>query len=642
MYKFVSTLLILLICLAAFGPARGAVPAAHPQAAAALTQAEIQAFFDDYLGTQMTANHVAGATVSVVQGDQVIFTKGYGYADVAQGIPVDPEKTVFVLGSLSKVFTWTAVMQLVEQGKLDLNADVNTYLDFKIPATFTQPITIHHLMAHNTGFEEIRYEQMKAAGQPVTPLGEWLKMHIPARVRPPGQFSAYANYDTALAGYIVERVSGLSYDDYVEKNILAPLGMTHTSSRQPIPAALEADMTQSYAFANGNYQPQPNFNVTLDVAPAGSFRSTASDMALFMLAHLNDGSYNSATILQPATAQLMHQQSFSHDPRVNGMAHGLWEIDMNGQEIIGHAGSHFIFSSYLMLFPEHKLGVFVAVNSQGGTAFLGGQNYIVFEKAFVDHFFPQELPNLTPPADFAPRAGRFAGNYAMTMGKTETTPEKLMALLLSVDVQADANGLVVPMLGNARFIETEPLVFRQADDDTLLVFKEDSSGNITLAFLGSNAQTALIKNRWFETLTFNLALLGLWFILFSSFEITAGVRLYLRHKRHQPETASRLERTAQGVAGMAGFLGLLVLAGAFASIFNAYGLYVGDLPLWPFVQVFSVIVALLTLGMVIFTILAWVRRFWRAPGRIHYTLVTLSAVGLVWFMNFWNILGRGF
>jgi CubicO group peptidase (beta-lactamase class C family) len=647
MRKLIHSLLVLTVILAAFCPAFGGttpVQAAQPRirAGQSLDAAEMQAFFDGYLATQMSINHVAGATVSVVKDGQILFAKGYGYADVSQRIPVDPDKTVFILGSLSKLFTWTAVMQLVEQGKLDLNTDVNSYLDFKIPATYPQPITLNNLMAHSAGFEDNKFDQMAVTPETMTPLGNWLQTHIPARVYPPGQYSAYSNYGAALAGYIVARVSGMSYDAYIEKNILSPLAMTHTSSRQPFPALLEADMSLGYLFANGEYLPQPALNVTANVAPAASFRATAGDMARFMFAHLNDGRYGEASILQPATAQLMHKQSYTHDPRVNGMAHGFWEMDMNGQHILGHAGSHFSFNSIMMLFPEHKLGVFIATNSQGGMAFVGGQNYTIFEKAFADHFFPRDVPALTPPADFAQRAGSFSGSYHLTMGRSETTPEKLLALLMAVDVQADKNGLVVPALGNARFIEVEPFVFRQANDDTILIFKEDGAGKINLAYLGPNPQSALIKNHWFETPLFNLTLLGVWLALFLSFEIAAGVAFLNNRRNANTQSTNRLAHAAQVVAGFANVLVLLVLFGAFVSVFNTYGLYIGHLPLWAWIPVLSILVVPLALGMFGFTILAWGKRLWGIGGRIHYTLLTLSIFGAVWFMYFWNILGKSF
>jgi CubicO group peptidase (beta-lactamase class C family) len=604
---------------------------------------EVAAFFDEYLTAQMTANHVAGAVVAVVKDGQVLFTKGYGYADVAHNIPVDPDKTVFILGSLSKLFTWTAVMQLVEQGKFDLNADVNTYLDFQIPATYPEPITLNHLMAHNSGFEDNKFGQMEATAAQVVPLGEWLKTHIPARVRPAGQFSAYGNYGATLAGYIIERVSGLSYDDYVEKNILTPLGMAHTSSRQPIPVALSADLSQCYLFVKGVYQPQPILaDVALNVAPAGSFRSTASDMAQFMIAHLNDGRYGAANILQPATAQLMHRQSFSHDQHVNGMAHGFWELNLNGQRIIGHAGSHFIFNSFLMLMPEHHLGVFIATNSRGGSTFIS-DNYAAFGQAFVEHYFPKERPVLTPSPDFAQRSGRFNGSFHMTYNRSDSTPEKLLAMLMSLKIQADLDGLNVAMpSGKLHFVEVEPLVFREVKSGQRLAFHADANGAITQGFYDPFPLTALIKSRWFETPGFNLTLLGLCLILFLSVLISAPIAFVVQRKCANRLPPTRLASIARLVAVLLSLLSLLLLIGVFASLFNIYGLYTGNLPLWTFIPALSIIVALLALEMIGFTALAWTQRFWGLTGCIHYTLVTLAAVGFVWFMSFWNLLGKGF
>ncbi|MFZ6029036.1 MAG: serine hydrolase domain-containing protein [Chloroflexota bacterium] len=610
----------------------------------AFEAAEVESFFDDYLATQMPAHHVAGAMVAVVKDGQVLFTKGYGYADVAQGIPVDPEKTVFVLGSLTKLFTWTAVMQLAEQGKLDLDADINTYLDFELPATYPEPITLNHLMAHTAGFEDNLFAQMAATPEQLTPLGDWLKTHIPARVRPPGQMTAYANYGTTLAGYIIARVSGMSYDEYIEKNILSPLEMTHSSSRQPLPEALNAAMTQSYRYTNGNYQPQPALNVAANVAPAASMRSTAVDLTHFMIAHLNDGRYGDASILQPATCQQMHSQSFSNDPHVNGMAHGFWELDMNGQRIIGHAGSHFIFNSLLMLFPEHNLGVFLATNSYGGNAFIGA-DYLPFEKAFVNHYFPQEPPTLAPAPGFEARAGRFRGSYHFTMARSESTPQKLSALLMAVNVESDPDGLLLAMpAGKQRFVEVEPLVFRQVDGDDRLVFRQDSSGNITAMFLNSAPLTGMIKNAWYETLPFNLALLSTCAALFLSFLIHALKRLLGRDRPGQLASHATVERAAHLTAALPALLSVPIVLGALAStpLLNIVGAYLGNLPLWPLVSWAAAVVVLCTLGMLVFTGLAWMRGFWSLAGRVHYTLVTLGAVGFVWFLYFWNIFGKRF
>ncbi len=210
--------------------------------------AELETFLDSVLTAQLEEEHVAGAVVAVVKDGRLFFSKGYGYADVEHGIPVDPQTTLFRIASITKLFTWTAVMQLVEQDRLDLNADVNTYLDFRIPATLGDgdeddedasrlaPITLAHLLTHTPGFEDRVFETVVEDSADLMPLGEWLASHIPTRVRPPGELTAYSNYGTALAGYIVERVSGLPYEQYVAQNILAPLGMTHTTAQRPLPA----------------------------------------------------------------------------------------------------------------------------------------------------------------------------------------------------------------------------------------------------------------------------------------------------------------------------------------------------------------------------------------------------------------------
>ena len=629
MRKLIQTLLALMVMLTALWPttlARAEQPSDGPT-----DPLELEAFIDGYLAAQMPANNIAGATVSVVKDGQVFFVKGYGYADVAQRLPVDPEKTLFRIGSISKLFTWTAVMQLVEQGKLDLDADVNTYLDFEIPATFPEPITLNHLMAHTAGFEDRAFGIDSATLEQLIPLGRWLKTHLPARVRPPGQFSAYSNYGVTLAGYIVERVSGLPFDDYMDKNILAPLGMAHSSSRQPLPAALARDFSQGYQFVNGAYQPQPFEAV--NVAPAGSLSASATDMARFMIAHLREGRYGEARILQPATAQLMHTRHFTHDPRLNGWAHGFYEMDMNGQHIFGHGGDTDLFHSLLMLFPEHDLGVFISTNSAGG-----GAGIATFQQAFVDRYFPKAFPGVIPPADFAQRADLYSGSYRMNR-MSYTTPEKLGALLNAIDIHADQEGLTV---NQQRYIEVEPLVFRLVDGDGMLIFREDSHGNITHAFFGDSPIAALEKNRWFETPTFNLGLLVVCVGLFLSFLGAAPIAFFVQRKRADRKPATTLRRAAQLVAGLAAALSLLLLLGIFILVQDSAGVSSGNVPLWGFVTAASVSIALLAPALIVFTALAWLRHLWGLAGRFHYTLVTLAAIAFVWFMYFWNILGKSF
>src|SRR5215204_3212982 len=252
--------------------------------------AELEAFLNKELGREMEKHHIAGAAVSVVKDDKLFFAKGYGDADLENKIPVDSERTNFRIGSLAKLFTWTAVMQLAEQGKLDLNEDINTYLDFPIPDTYPQPITLKDLMTHTAGFEDLYYERLAKDPNDLLPPREWLISHMPARVRPPGEVAAYSSYGAALAGYIVARVSGEPYDQYIQEHILNPLGMLHTTAWPSMPPDIRANTSVGYVYEDGAFQVFPD---TSDMAlayadmgqpalvPAGDMQSSATDMARF-------------------------------------------------------------------------------------------------------------------------------------------------------------------------------------------------------------------------------------------------------------------------------------------------------------------------------------------------------------------------
>jgi hypothetical protein len=295
-----------------------------------------------------------------------------------------------------------------------------------------------------------------------------------------------------------------------------------------------------------------------------------------------------------------------------------------------------------MLLPDHHLGVFIATNSQGGNTFIG-QNFSVFPQAFVDHYFPNTAPAITAPADFAQRAGRFNGRFHMTYNRSDSTPEKLLAMIISLKIQADQTGLNVTLpSGTLRFIEAEPLVFRRVDRSEFLVFHEDADGAITEAFYSQIPLTALLRSRWFETPTVNLPLLGLCAVLCLSGLISALVAFFMHRKRSNRPPSPRLAQAARLAAVLVSLLSLLILFSAFASNLNFYGLYIGNLPLWMVAPPLTIVVALLTPVLIIFTTLAWKQRFLGLTGRIHYTLVTLAAVGFVWFMSFWNLLGKSF
>ena len=373
---------------AAKAPAKTAAATAAPAQQAnvpEMTTADVSAFLDGIMPLQLAREDIAGAVVLVVKDGKVLFAKGYGYADVGKKIPVTPDGTLFRPGSVSKLFTWTAVMQLVEQGKLDLDRDVNDYLDFKIPATYPKPITLRNIMTHTSGFEETVKDMWLSKPSDIIPIGDYVKAHVPARIFPPGVTPAYSNYATTVAGYIVQRVSGESFDDYIERHILFPLGMQHSTFRQPLPENLKPMMSSGYTVAS---EPAKPFEL-VEPAPAGSSSMTAMDISHFMLAHLQDGKYENVQILRPETAQLMHSRQFANLPDMNAMALGFYEETRNGHRIIGHGGDTLYFHSDLHLIPDAGVAFFVSYNSMG-KAEISPRDALW--RQFMDRYFPYEPP----------------------------------------------------------------------------------------------------------------------------------------------------------------------------------------------------------------------------------------------------------
>ncbi len=459
--------------------------ARHP-ATGPTDRAELEAFMDGIVAAQLEAYHIAGATVAVVKDGALFFAKGYGYADLNERKRVQADKTLFRIASISKLFVWTAVMQLVEQGKLDLNTDINTYLThFKIPHTYDEPVTLAHLMTHTAGFEEYVIGLFEKDTDRLLPLGDILARELPARVRRPGDIVSYSNHGTAMAAYIVEQVSGKSWDDYVEENILRPLGMARTTFRQPVPETLSANLSKGYTYSKGEFQEETFVYVPL--APVASASTTATDMANFMIAHLNHGRLGNSRILDAKTAQQMHSALFRHAPEVNPIEHGFFDISRNGQWVIGHPGNLLYFHSLMALLPEHGIGLFVSYNTQGGNKAVANTYEL-----FLDRYFPPgKIQAITPSANTKTQLQRFTGSY-FSSRRVHRRFTKLGALLGTVKVTLSEDG-VLKTIGTetTRWIETKPLTFREENGFGTLVFREDDKGRITHMFIGDLPYMAL-------------------------------------------------------------------------------------------------------------------------------------------------------
>jgi len=604
--------------------------------------AELEAFLDELFAKDMKENHIAGAAVALVKDGRLIFAKGYGYADLENNIPVDPEKTLFKIGSITKLFTWTAVMQLVEQRKLDLDTDVNNYLDFRIADTYPQPITLAHLMTHTSGFEDLHADMVKLDEENLALPREWLASHIPARVRPPGEVAAYSNYNAALAGYIVARASGQSYSEYVQEHILTPLGMNGTTAQYPTPPELRGRESVGYMYKDDSYQIFPQLLTPEDLFPAGIMRSTATDMARFMIMHLQGGFYGDVAtemrILNEATARQMQGTLFTPDPRILGNAYGFFEFSDNGQRVIGHSGSGEPMESILLLLPDENLGVFVAYNSLGAGEL--NRQHFGFQRAFFDHYYPAPaLEPIQPPVDFAKRADHFVGAYKWTMS-SYTTLEKYFALMgptINVKNPGDGTLLLESPFGNWSIVEEEPLYFRFVDSAYHIAFREDEQGRIVYLFTDLTPMMSFEKVPWYEALGFNMPLLMISLLLFLSMLIVTFIRFILNRRLvANPQPFSPSARTASRLIVGISVLNLLFIVG---NVMWGEQIVFGVPFAYKIVLGLGVLSALLTVVALVYTVRAWKDRYWGSAFRIFYTLVTVAAVAFVWFLNQWNMLG---
>ena len=425
-----------------------------------LTKSDANAWLDGYVPYALASGDIAGATVAVVKDGQLLTARGYGYADVAKRTKVDPAQSLFRPGSVSKLITWTAVMQMVDQGKLDLDADVNRYLDFKIPPRNGKPVTVRNIMTHAGGFEEVGKDLINYEQRPPMALGAYLKRYVPKRIFAPGTTPAYSNWATSLGGYLVERVSGMTFDNYVEQRIFAPLDMNDSTFRQPLPASFKPNMAQGYSRAS---EDPAAFEVVVP-APAGAMTSTSTDMAKFMLAHLEGGK----GILSPQAWKTMHDSPLNIIPPLNRMQLGFFETNVNGRQVNAHLGDTQGFHTSLHLFMDDRVGLFVSFNSGGKEGAVGTLRGTLFHD-FADRYFPAERRDLRVDAKTAKQhAAMMSGNWLVSR-RWESSFLKLAGLLGQPTISSDDKGhlIVSNLLGASgvprRWVEIAPFVWRDRD-----------------------------------------------------------------------------------------------------------------------------------------------------------------------------------
>jgi len=436
---------------------------------------ELETFVGKIFTEQMERQHIPGAEFVFVKDGRIFFSKGYGFANLERQQPVVPEQTIFRIGSISKVFTATAVVQLADRGRLKLHTDVNRYLKkLKVPETFPESVTPAHLITHTAGFDEIRPGTQGPSAESVLPLADFLSTRL-KRISPAGETIAYSTYGITLAGLLVEEVSGISFESYLAKNIWKPLSMNRTSIT--VPATSKNDLALGYEYVNGVNQPQAYewYHTT----PASSINSTAMDMARFMIAQLQNGRLGHARIMTERAALNMHRQHATGRAGMPGVAYGFFEDDYQGLRIIEHGGNMAGFSSQMVLLPERNAGFFMVNHHENSNL------RDTIKWALLEHYYPPQHPPRIPqpPSDFNQRAALFIGTYrwntyCRTCGPRPIPPGH------SVKVTSNPDGTLSLSSTKKRWIELEPLLFIREDGGGKIAFRMDRTGKVTHMFAG--------------------------------------------------------------------------------------------------------------------------------------------------------------
>jgi CubicO group peptidase (beta-lactamase class C family) len=596
-------------------------------------------FIDGIMKAHVEDLRIPGAVVAVVKNGKVLYAKGYGSQDIAKSIPIDPATSLFRIGSTSKLFTWTAVMQLVEQGKLSLDGDVNSYLKtFKIRDAYGKPVRIRDLMTHSAGWEDgaLGYLIIEdSAG--VEPIATTMQKHQPDRVRPPGALASYSNYGAALAGLIVEQVSGEPFNDYIRKHILEPLDMKYATFEEPVPLALRPYSTVGYADEDGIYVAKP-FEFVGGFRPAGSGSMSALSMTHFMFAHLRDGEYNGVRILKPETAQLMHSRAFSNDPRLPSMALGFYEQEFNGVRVIGHGGDTQHFHTEMYLVPDAQVGIFASYIGDGG-----GHAREGLVRGFFDRYFPAKVAATPPaaPADFSADAKKYVGAYRFARHSSSKFEKLILVASPSIEVAYldKDKRLLVTGLGE-KPAQYEPIgngIFQEVVGHRRIAFNGDSAGPALHMSANDFPFMGTERVPWYESPKLWYIVLGLSTLIFLSALITAFYRR--KQTSEMPPEQKRVVRLATLTAGWF-FLTIIVITLVLVLNFDTIFSHIpGSLKAALILPIVFVILTLLLLAALV---QAWRGGFWTTGRRVRFTLLVLAAVAVSLFFNIWNLLGWRF
>jgi CubicO group peptidase (beta-lactamase class C family) len=630
----------------------GEVKAGPPAVGGAhtLEPGDLEAFFDGVVPLQLERGDIAGASVLVMQDGKVLLAKGYGYADVKAKKAVDPSTSMFRLASISKLFTWVAVMQLEEQGKLDLDTDVNRYLDFQIEPAFNKPITLRNLMTHTGGFEEETNETIIIDPKLAVPLRDYMIANQPKRLFPPGEVPAYSNYGAGLASYIVQRISGEPFEQYVAEHIFAPLGMTHSSFHQPPEQPLATLPSEGYR--ESTLKPAVGFEIFNPVG-AGGISSTAADMGRFGQALLSGGELDGKRILKAETVARMWTPQFQANSQMPPACMGFYEDWRNNLHWIGHEGDLIAFHSMFFVEPQQKLVLFVSYNSASSE----NRPRPEIVDFFTDRYFPAK-PNQVFVKAAAGDMKSLEGGYEPTR-RADSTKLKLSSLFDQDHASVDDDGVLnvdgfLDLRGHP--VKWKPIgkdLWQAVDGQQRMFFIRDSSNRVVrvaIDFPGEQFQ----RVPWYEDSVFVICVVGaglqcLWLVVLATL-LRVGRRIFLR-KRPPVEPQPGTLRLTWGPR-LAAFAWVILFSTVSAVLRSRGASSLPPTPAWFGWLTLLNFATAAAIGLSMFAAFSAVR-VWsqhaagqpdlgqhvRWISKVKFTLVGVACLILCWFAIHWNLIG---
>ena len=559
---------------------------------------------DTALSGWVEDGRAVGAVASIVRDGEVVLSQGYGYADRETGIAADPADTPFRIGSVSKVFTAQAAMHLMEQGKLDMQRPIADYLGPDFPV-WEHPVRMHDLLTHTAGFEETGVGLFMRQEDVIPSLGKALRKNRPEQVFAPGEVGAYSNYGIGLAGYVMERIAGESFDAYARESIFAPLGMEDTTFSQ------EEALPKGYG-PDGEERREG----VITWYPCGSAATTAEDMAKYMAFLLADGD---SGVLGREARDTMFARQFSMDEEFPGIGYVWGRYAQNGHLFYGHIGATDNFNAMLFLCPDRDLGVFISCNTQLTDTMLGRLWGRILDTLYGEAQSPaaEVFAGDGTPMDIG-------GNYVparsnFTSGETITRIPETLRIAGSPETGFTIGDTKLIRVGGGRY-------FYPAMGYISFVEKNGS------LYMAGEEGASCLRVPWYEGLGWQVFVVGAFIFLCTIAALMSIVVLVRSIKR----------KAAWGILVSAIAIVLFFLmgdvVGRCVQYFSDYEYALGGMFL-AYLRAVTTVLMLMGWGQLITTIYLWAHRALGTGVRIVYSLSSVSFVLFMLWLFQVNLIG---